>query len=259
MTNQDALVLAHGAFHGPWCWEPLIHHLELAGVHCVAVDLNRGGLAADRDALHEAIDALRDDGHRVHAMGHSLGCASVASIDPARLASAVLLAGSVPPVGGMPPLTHTLAPGFLELLMPQPDGRAAIRREDARRIFYHRCDPARAEWALDRLRPTFVYLNRASEPILWETIPVTYVACAQDRTVAADYQREVARRMRHSAVKDSDHSPMLGNPEVSGSWCWRRWRGRRRPAAKRGGGLLNVDRPTDLIVTSPMPFPERNA
>ena len=47
----EALVLAHGAFHGPWCWRPTISRLEKEGVRCVPIDLNRGGLDADRDAL----------------------------------------------------------------------------------------------------------------------------------------------------------------------------------------------------------------
>lgn len=213
MPTRDALVLAHGAFHGPWCWEPLAERLEAAGLHCVAVDLNRGGLAPDREALHDAIDALRGAGHRVHAMGHSLGCASVAALDPSRLATAILLAGSVASIGGMPPQDDLLVPGFFDLLRPRNDGRVAIGREDARRLFYHLCPPEQAEWALGRLRPTFVYGSAPSDPVFWEAIPVTYVACLHDQVVSPTYQRAVAERMRFSATLDTDHSPMIGAPE----------------------------------------------
>jgi hypothetical protein len=47
----DVLFLAHGAFHGPWCWALLTERMEARGVACVAVDLNHGGLGPDRDAL----------------------------------------------------------------------------------------------------------------------------------------------------------------------------------------------------------------
>lgn len=213
MPTRDALVLAHGAFHGPWCFKPLEERLEAAGVRCVAVDLNRGGLAADRDALHEAIDALRDTGHRVHALGHSLGCASVAAIDPERLASAVLLAGSVAAIDGMPIADDLLAPGLLGQLRSQPDGRAFVDRETARAVFYHRCSPEQQAWALDRLRPTFVYGCEASDPVFWQAIPVTYVACADDRAVQPHYQRAIAKRMRFSTILEGDHSPFLSAPD----------------------------------------------
>jgi pimeloyl-ACP methyl ester carboxylesterase len=82
MTDADVLVLAHGAFHGPWCWQPTMQVLESKGLRCVAVDLNRGGLQADRDALQATVNALRrEEGCRVHAIGHSLGCASVQALD----------------------------------------------------------------------------------------------------------------------------------------------------------------------------------
>lgn len=212
-SSTEALVLAHGAFHGPWCWDHLVARLSDEGIRCAAVDLNRGGLAADGDALQGAVDDLIEQGYRVHAMGHSLGCASVATLDTDRLATAILLAGSVASVGGMPSNDELLTPGFMKKLIPQDDGRAFISRDDAFETFYDRCDPASAEWALERLRPTFVYGSEPSDPIFWEAIPVTYVGCAHDRAVAPKYQREVISRMRYATLLDSDHSPMLGAVE----------------------------------------------
>ncbi len=210
----DALVLAHGAFHGPWCWAPLCERLEARGVTCVAVDLNRGGLEADREVLQAAVDAARAEGHRVHAIGHSLGCASVQALDPTTLASAILLAGSAAPGPGMPSEAALLAGDFLSQLLPQPDGRVFLEREHARAAFYLRCPEEVAEWALDRLRPTFVYGTGRSEPPFWEALPVTYVGCADDGVVSPDYQRAVCERMRFGTMLDSDHSPMLGQPDT---------------------------------------------
>ena len=222
-SMTDTLVLAHGAFHGPWCWHRTSLWLEQRGVRCVGVDLNRGGLEPDRVALQAVVNELVHDGSRVHAIGHSLGCASVAALDPNSLATAMFLAGPVAG-GGMPDPADCIFPQFIKKLLPQDDGRAFMSREDARHAFYHACEPALAEWALDRLRPTFVYGAGAPEsdadgtPLpIWETIPVTYIACLQDRAVRPDFQALASQICPHSATLDSDHSPMLGQPEALGA------------------------------------------
>lgn len=211
---SEALVLAHGAFHGPWCWQPTIDHIEARGVRCVAVDLNRGGLEADRAALQEAVDTLGREGHRVHAIGHSLGCCSVAALDPATLATATLLAGPVANHPDLPDDREMIAEGFLENLQPQDDGRAILPRDFARNAFYHRCTEAEAEAALDRLRPTFVYGTQPADPPFWQQLPVTYIACTDDRAVKPAYQKAVAAHLPLSATLDWDHSPMLGHAEA---------------------------------------------
>lgn len=211
---KDVLVLAHGAFHGPWCWDLLCTRLETRGVRCVAVDLNRGGLEADREALQTAVDMARAEGHRVHALGHSLGCASVQALQPDTLTTAILLAGSAAPGPGIPSEAALLEGDFLSRLLPQADGRMAIERSHARDAFYLRCPEDLAEWALDRLRPTFVYGAARSDPPFWEALPVTYVGCSDDAVVSPDYQRTVCERLRLGTMLDSDHSPMLGQPDA---------------------------------------------
>ena len=215
MTDADVLVLAHGAFHGPWCWQSTTQVLESKGLRCVAVDLNRGGLQADRDALQATVDALRrEEGCRVHAIGHSLGCASVQALDASTLASAMLLAGSVGASEGMPHKSEMLVGDFLSKLIPQDDGRSFVSRADAMSMFYGGCKPEDAEFALDRLRPTFVYGSEPSDPTFWEALPVTYIACKRDQAVAPEYQLKIVDQMKYSVVLDSDHSPMLSQPEI---------------------------------------------
>ena len=210
----EALVLAHGAFHGPWCWAPTIEHVEARGVKCVAVDLNRGGLGPDRDALQSAVDALRSEGHRVHAIGHSLGCCSVAALDPATLATAMLLAGPVANHPDLPNDREMIADGFVENLVPQDDGRAILPRDFSKNAFYHRCTSEEAEAALDQLRPTFVYGTATREPPFWQQLPVTYIACTDDRAVEPAYQEAVAKRLPYAVHLDWDHSPMLGHAQA---------------------------------------------
>lgn len=209
--RTDTLVLAHGAFHGPWCWQPVMDELERKGIRCVAIDLNRGGLEPDRAALQDEVDRLRAEGASVSAIGHSLGCPPVAMLDPATVETVLFLAGPVAGPG-TPDISGCTTPGFVETLQPEPDGRMSISRAAADEVFYHRCTRKQAEAALDQLRPTFVYSPEATETPIWQVVPATYVECSDDRAVIPEYQRAVARLMPFSEQMDSDHSPMLGQP-----------------------------------------------
>jgi hypothetical protein len=210
--KSDTLVLAHGAFHGPWCWQLLMTRLEAQGIRCVAVELNQGGLEADRAALQHEVDRLRAEGASPSAIGHSLGCPSVALLDPASVDTVIFLAG--PLAGpGMPDIAGCTTPGFVETLAAEPDGRMRIGREAAEAVFYHRCTREAANAALDQLRPTFVYGAEATTPPIWEVIPATYIECTDDRAVVPEFQHATAARLPYSEQMDSDHSPMLCQPD----------------------------------------------
>jgi pimeloyl-ACP methyl ester carboxylesterase len=207
------LVLAHGAFGGPWCWKQLIVQLERRGVRCVAVDLNRGSLEADRAALQTQVDRLVAEGCRVSAIGHSLGCASTALLDPKTIASAIFIAGPVRGPG-MPDIRGCISPGFSALIKPNGDGLSYIAPDDARDAFYHRCSANDAEAEIARLRPSFLYAVRPAPPPIWEEIPATYVVCNDDRVALNEFQLATAEVLPFSATLDSDHSPMIGQPEA---------------------------------------------
>lgn len=208
------LVLVHGAFHGPWCWQPLMERLEQQAVRCVAVDLNRGGLEADRQALQAEVDRLIDEGCRVSVIGHSLGCSPTVLLDPATIDSVIFLAGPVAGAG-MPDITGRISPAITQSLeRRRPDGRAMISLERARDVFYHRCPADVAESAIANLRPTFVYGAKPAARPIWESIPATYIECTDDRTVFPDFQHACAELLPFSASIDTDHSPMLNEPDA---------------------------------------------
>src|SRR3954471_20045638 len=72
-------VLVHGGYHGGWCWDRLVPHLEAAGHACVAPDLPIDDPAAGYDEYAEAVlRAMSAAGvgtaTEVVLVGHSLGC-----------------------------------------------------------------------------------------------------------------------------------------------------------------------------------------
>jgi len=75
------VVLAHGAWHGAWCWARIVADLERRGVSATAVELPLTGLAADVAVARAAIEA---GGPATVVVGHSYG-GSVISLAAAGL------------------------------------------------------------------------------------------------------------------------------------------------------------------------------
>src|SRR4051812_17337066 len=78
-------VLVHGGYHGGWCWDRLVPHLEAAGHACVAPNLPIDDPAAGYDEYAETVlKAMSAAGvgavgtvgtvGTVVLVGHSLGC-----------------------------------------------------------------------------------------------------------------------------------------------------------------------------------------
>lgn len=208
---SDTLLLVHGAFHDKRCWNNLIPELEARGVRAATMTLYRGGLRADASAVQAEVDRLRADGTPVSVMGHSLGCAPVALLDPASLAAAIFLCGPI--AGrGMPPAEDCALPAFFGSATEDADGHLVFDPSKARDVFYHACTRALADEAAAQLRPMRVYGVETLDPPLWKQVHSTYLVCSDDHCVDPAYQRKIAARLPRSESLDSDHSPMIGLP-----------------------------------------------
>ena len=64
------MVLVHGAWHGPWCWEGVVDALEAQGVDVHAVELP---LTSYDDDVKAARKAIRAAGKGAVVCGHSYG------------------------------------------------------------------------------------------------------------------------------------------------------------------------------------------
>src|SRR5688572_33286323 len=71
MTTTFTLI--HGAWHGAWCWEPLVAELEGRGHRAMAVDLPCDDPTVTTiDNATQVVEAL-GDADEVVVVGHSLG------------------------------------------------------------------------------------------------------------------------------------------------------------------------------------------
>ena len=216
--SHPPILLVHGAWHGPWCWQPLVEELQARGRRVATVALpscdddpaRRGGLHEDAAALEAAV-ALLDGPALICAHSYGGMVLSAADLPAARIHHLVYLAAFVPQPG-LPLVAHFPAlPPYVEL---RPDGSVAFRTELAREVFYGDCSEAVAAWATARL----VLHSQAAvtTPIaapLWQRQPFSYLLCSQDRTIPPEIQRGFAAGAQRVIELDSSHSPMLSMPE----------------------------------------------
>lgn len=212
------LLLVHGAWHGPWCWQPVQDALARRGRKSATVALpsvgrepgRLGGLLEDIQALQDAAAALA--GPTV-IVGHSYGGIVVGgAVLPSQVRRLAFLGAFMPDAGRS--LVSYLPPGPLPaFVQPRDDGCSEVNLEVADAAFYADCDPAtraqaKAQLALHSTAAIVTPAPRAS----WRECPSTYIVLTQDQIIPVAAQRQMASQASESVDFDSSHSPMLSKP-----------------------------------------------
>lgn len=215
--------MAHGAFHGPWCWKRVQALLEAKGIATTASDLCRPTTAEDIAAFQSDVNAMRarlDNNGPIIAVGHSLGGLSISGLDPATVDHLVYLAAILPGDEGEeadPPdvAEAVIAENFFPALEHGEGGYSSVKQGAAGDLFYHDCSPEDIAWAESQLRPQPLGQAPYSFPrAAWRDVESTYIVCADDRTLTSDFQRTCAGLVANSIVMEGSHSPMLAQPEA---------------------------------------------
>jgi len=217
LVGDSTVVLVHGAWHGPWCWEPVLERLP--GVDVETVDLpssgpdpdRLGGLDDDAATVRDAIDDADGD---ILVVAHSYGGAPVSqAAEGARNVAHLLyltafmldegesLFGLV---GGVAPGWWIMAPDERSLMPAGPE-----------ELFYNDLPPDQAKEAAARLQPQSVRAVR--QPITaaaWRSIPSTYVICERDNAIPVPAQEMLSQRAGQVRRLDSGHSPFLSQPDA---------------------------------------------
>lgn len=212
------ILLVHGLWLDPWCFEPVRRQLDRAGVASTAIRLPLTSLADDVATTRDALDRLSPP---VLLVGHSYGGAVIteAGVHPsvahlAYLAAFALAEGES--------ISQTLPDAHL----PETELPAALRFDDLARTVSIDPDLARglmftdvpvplADEALSRLRPVSRALFRGvPEAIAWRVKASTYAVCTEDLVVHPDLQRAMADRTAESVRWPCGHLPILSRPDV---------------------------------------------
>jgi pimeloyl-ACP methyl ester carboxylesterase len=226
MTTTFALI--HGAWHGAWCWEPMVAELERRGHRAVAVDLPCDDpTATTLDNAEQVVEALGDAGDigdvgDVVVVGHSLGgivAPVVAQLRPAR--RVVLLAALVPRPGRSLSAVMRSEPECTTEEFdnaPRHFGEHGAVTWDpgvAAGLFFRACDPETARWAAARLRPQVWTTSQEITPLeRWPDCEIVSMVCADDEVLAPDWSRRIARDVLgiEPVELPGGHSPMLACP-----------------------------------------------
>lgn len=226
-----SVVLVHGAWHGAWCFDPVLAELAAAGIDAIAVDLP--GHGDDPGPLGD----LHDDAARVRAvldgldgecmlLGHSYGGAVIteAGVHPAvrhlvYLAAFAIDAGESCMAAAVAEsealdLWSEGQPSLADAIVFHDDGTTTLDLELAGLFLYNDCDEASTAAAVARLGPQpVVTLADTPTAVAWRERPSTYVVCTDDLAVHPELQRAMARRCTTSVDWPTSHSPFLSAPE----------------------------------------------
>lgn len=211
------VVLVHGAWHGAWCWAPVLAGLDEHGIDAVAVDLPGPDLHADADHVTNLLDAI--DGSVV-LVGHSYGGAVItdAGAHPA-VDRLVYIAAFAPDkddtVIGLA-LDHEELGELAGAIVDRDDGTLVLDLEQVGDVLYADCDPVDVDRAKGLLRPQHAAsLTQPPRAVAWRSTPATSVVCGADRGVPPSLQRAMAERIPDVSIvdwPDASHSPFLARP-----------------------------------------------
>lgn len=105
---MSRILLVHGSWHGPWCWNDFAHRLSTGGheVHTVRL---RGHDGRAGRLWYRLLDYVEDVQHAAAQfdeppilVGHSLGGLLVQKYLERHAAAGAVLMASIPPAGGLP-------------------------------------------------------------------------------------------------------------------------------------------------------------
>lgn len=211
------LVLVHGAWHGPWCWDRVTPLLQAAGHEVVAP-----GLAEDARAMADWVAqvlAAVGDGPAV-LVGHSRGGAvisAVAEAAPEKIARLVFLSGFLLK-RGQSVLAAAQDDILLPIVMDHEQRRCTLAPENLGPRFYAGCREEDVAWAIARLRPEPLFGLTAPLRVSAERfgrVPRDYIECTRDAVISLAAQRRMQTAWPVARVRTlaAGHSPFLAAPE----------------------------------------------
>lgn len=215
--TAPALVLVHGAWHGPWAWDLLRAELSDVDVRAVALpssgpDPRRlGDMAADAAAVRAAVAAV--DGPVV-VVGHSYGGVPIteALADTPGVTRLVYLAALMLDAGRS--VASGMRSGWPDWWEVHTDEGYVDALRPARQL-YGGVPAAVADQAVSKLAhqslPSFTQPLTATA---WRTVPATYIICENDLALAAAAQEKMATNAERVVRLPTAHSPFLSDPKT---------------------------------------------
>jgi pimeloyl-ACP methyl ester carboxylesterase len=215
-TARPTIVLIHGAWHGPWCWDEPRLALHTSGWKTTAPRLPSVPMSATRPTagLHDDVAALLD--HIDHLTGpvalvaHSsagMPATQLAALRPDKISQLIYLAAYLPQAGDSLFALHGMPiPDDVTGMVPVPDDPIAM--------FYADIDPETASAAAARLKPqSLLSWTESVDHLDVGPTPTTYLLCKNDQALPTTLQESFAAHTGRAERLNSGHSPFLSQPQ----------------------------------------------
>jgi pimeloyl-ACP methyl ester carboxylesterase len=226
-------VLIHGAWHGGWCFDPLVPLLEAAGHEVIAPDLP--GMGGDEATLAAITlegwgafiaDICRNATRPVILCGHSRGglvISTAAEQAPAEISALVYICAMLLPDGmSRARFKEAAVPNlkFDAIVRHLPHGQGmAVDQAGAPGVFAqlspaHEAQAAAARLVSEPMSARTTPLSLSDER--YGTVPRHYIECVHDLAIPIADQRAMQTLLPCASVTslEADHSPFLSTPQA---------------------------------------------
>jgi pimeloyl-ACP methyl ester carboxylesterase len=216
MNEHLTIVLVHGAWHGPWCWDKLRLALRTDGWETTAPGLPSVPVSATPSGagLHDDVAALLDHVDHIDApvvlVAHSyagMPASEVCALRPGKVRGLIYLAAYLPQAGDS-------LYGIHGIPVPEDVTGTVTVPDDPIAMFYADVDPAVAAEAAARLRPQTLrsWTDRVEHSDVG-VVSTTYLLCTNDQALPPSMQETFAAHTDKVIRLDSSHSPFLAQPQ----------------------------------------------
>ncbi|KAJ6787583.1 hypothetical protein PWT90_00666 [Aphanocladium album] len=247
-NKSITILLIHGAWHGPWCWEHQVPEVQKLGYDVETIHLpTTQGIAGktqddDSNAVHSVLEKLLSAGKRVvivaHSYAGSIGLAAMIGLSEQERTSKTLPGGVVGFIGlcafifpgGFDKATATKGKGGPEFVIWDSPSQGLFVPKDPRgTLFPPDVSQAQIDWALPQLSPQSSLSHGVVPPQAWEddtehyTNKFSYILCTEDRVLPFNAQKSMisgaggADRWITRELQGSSHSPFLSRPGEAAS------------------------------------------
>jgi len=213
MTADCNMLLVHGGWHGPWCWEPILPSLIKAGVSPHTVELPMQSLAGDADTVRSAMGRLASADPLI-VVGHSYAGQVISAAGHAadRLVYVAAIAAEA-----NESILDSVGFGFGMVPGVEVDEATWSTRLTAESLpsFYGNAGQSAQDWALPQLRP--LAAGCIAEPLprhpAWREVASHYLLSTDDELLPVGYQRVCATKIGRCTEIVADHSPFASAPD----------------------------------------------
>ena len=205
-----SIVLVHGRCVTGAVWDLVAD--ELRGRQVEVVELHRGSLLADTEAVQDVVDL---HGEPIVVCGWSYGGMVITGLALGASSHLVYLCALMPAEGESAIELGSRHPGGLAALVDTDEaGDLVLRGDQLDEILWPDAPAKTAATARTMLRPAMESFREAPPQVAWRQTPSTYVVGRHDRAFHRQFVDEMASRAATVIEWDTSHSPLLSRPDL---------------------------------------------